>query len=276
MKLSPILPICLGLLVSIAANCQVAIPSVGYVRYANDGVRGIYGLEGNYIVGRTVLAPAEAASFSVAGGLVFNSGSLALVDPKFVALATTAVEDSDAVVRVDGSLDTAVAWLPKSHVLVHWNGESFVRTTVSGVGEEEAVTSVRKLDARTASLLVSKPDGTVVRYRLSLQTGELKSSSAVPNALGYAFEIGDRILGFKEGELSVFSQGGETLQTIRVPVDGSLQIAQVSTQCLHLSTKKPGEDWLLHLDGNELHLYRLPAPRKGLASASGASPESAQ
>lgn len=276
MKLSPILPICLGLLVSVAANCQLAIPSVGYVRYANDGVRGIYGLEGNYIVSRSVLAQADAASFSTAGGLIFNSGSLALVDPELVAVSTTAIEDSDPIVRLDGSLNTAIAWLPKSHALMHWNGESFVRTAVSGIGEEGIVTSVRKLDARTASLLVSKPDSTVVRYRLSLQTGEIKSLTAVPNALGYAFEIGDRILGFKEGKLSVFSQVGETLQTLTVPVDSGLLIAQVSTKCLHLNTKKPGEDWLLHLDGNDLRLYRLPASRKGIASASGATAESAQ
>src|SRR3954468_14223715 len=121
MKLSLTLPICLGFFVSLAANCQVATPSVGYVRYANDGVRGVYGLEGNYIVGRSVLAAAETASFSDAGGLTFNSGSLVLVDPTLATVAMTGIEDSDVIVRMDGSLNTAIAWLPKSHVVVHWN-----------------------------------------------------------------------------------------------------------------------------------------------------------
>src|SRR3954454_8118921 len=157
MKLSLTLPICLGFFVSLAANCQVATPSVGYVRYANDGVRGIYGLEGNYIVGRSVLAAAETASFSDAGGLIYNSGSLVLADPKLIALSTTEIEGSEPIVRLDGGVDTAIAWVPSSHVLVHWNGKSFVRTAVSGIAGEDAVTSVRKLDPSTASLFVLKP-----------------------------------------------------------------------------------------------------------------------
>jgi hypothetical protein len=147
---------------------------------------------------------------------------------------------------------------------------------MSGIPGEGTVTSIRKLDARTASFLASKPDGTVVRYRLSLETGELKASTAVPNALGYAYEIADRIISLKEGKLSLFSQTGETLQTLPVPVDSTVVIAQASSRCLHLSTKKPGQDWLLHLEDNDFHLYRLPAPQKGIPSASGATAEPAQ
>src|SRR4051812_13971667 len=251
MKLPRTLPICLGLLVSVAANCQVAVPSVGYVRYANDGVRGVSGLEGNYIVSRSVLAAAEAASFSDLGGLIFNAGSLILVDPKLATISSTEIEDPDVIIRMDGSLATAIAWLPGSHVLEHWNGQTFVRTAISTLPAEGIVTSVRKLDARTASLLVSKPDSTIVRYRLALATGELKSSTAMPDAFGYAFETIDRILCFKEGKLSVLSQAGETLQTLLLPVNSGIAIEQASSRCLHLNTKKRGQDWLLHLDGND-------------------------
>jgi hypothetical protein len=275
MKL-PISPICLALFVSVAANCQVATPSVGYVRYAADGVRAIYGLEGNYIVGRSMLAPAEAVSFSDVGGLIFDSGSLSLVDPTLVALSTTRVEDSDVLVRMDGNLNTAIAWLPASHVLVHWNRDSFVRTPVSSLPAEGIITSVRKLDPKTASLLASKPDGTIVRYRLSLQTGELKSSTPVPNAIGYAFETGDRIICFKEGKLSVLTQTGETLETLAVPLDSNLVIEQASARCLHLNAKKPGQDWLLHLENSDSRLYRLPSLRKGIPSAAGTTAEPAQ
>jgi hypothetical protein len=276
MKLSPVLPVCLTLLASTCANCQLSAPSVGYVRYANDGVHGVYGLEGNYIVGRDVLASAATASFSDDGGLIFQSGSLTLVDSKLTVLANTEINASDPVVRLDGNLQTAIAWIPASRVLVHWNGGAFVGMAVSGISEEDTVTSVRKLDRSTASVLVLKQDNSVVRELVSLRTGELKTSLAIPAASGAAFEDGTRIFCFQDQKLSVLSETGELLQVFSLPADDRLVIEQVSNQCLHLSTKTPGQDWLLHLNGSDLHLYKLPAPRKHAIPANGANAGSEQ
>ncbi|MFL6450390.1 MAG: hypothetical protein ACJ746_22320 [Bryobacteraceae bacterium] len=276
MKLSPFFPICLGLIASAVANSQIATPSVGYVRYANDGVRGIYGLEGNYVVGDKVLALALSASFSDDGGLLFQSGSLALVDSSLTTIATLGVSDSDAVIRIDRGLETAIAWLPASHALVHWNGKSFAKTTVSALPAEATVTSVRKLDRNTASLLVSKPDSTIVRCVMSLQTGDLKTSMSIPAAFGMAFEDGARIICFSKRKLSVLSQTGEILQELTVPTDDGLLVEQASTRCLHLNTRTPGQDWLLHTDGKDFHLYQLPGPRKGAVEVSEAKLESAK
>ncbi len=276
MKLAPFFPICLGLIASGSANCQISVPSVGYVRYANDGVRGIYGLEGNYVVGRSVLAQAGAASFSDSGGLLLQSGSLALVDANLTPVSNTELQDSDAVMRLDGSLETAIAWLPASGALVHWNGQSFVRTAVPEISAVDTVTSVRKIDADTASLFVVKPDTSVVRYQISLRTGNVKSSLPLPIACQFAFEDGAGVLCFKDRKLSVLSYTGETLQTFPLPADGGLLIEQASRDALHLSTKTPGQDWLLHLAGNDRHLYQLPAPRKAASLADGVKPESAK
>ena len=274
MKLSTLFSICLGLFASGAANAQIATPSVGYVRYASDGVRGIYGLEGNYVVGDKVLASALAASFSDDGGLLFQAGSLVLVDAKLATVSTVEVGDSDIIVRVDGNLETAIAWLPASHVLVYWNGKSFMRTAVPEFSGEGTVTSVRKLDGNTASLLVSKPDSIIVRYWVSLKTGELKGSAAAPATSGFAFEDGARIFCFDKRKLSLVSETGEMLQEITLPVDDGLLIEQASSRCLHLSTKTPGQDWLLHTDGIDLHLYQLPGPRKVTAAVDQANAES--
>jgi hypothetical protein len=184
------------------------------------------------------------------------------------------VADSEAIVRIDGNLETAIAWFPESQALVHWNGKSFVRTAVPEFSREGVVTSVRKLDGYTASLLVAKPDGTIVRFVISLRTGDLKSSITVPSASGAAFEDGARIFCFNKGKLSVVSQAGETLQVLSLAVDDGLKIEQASSRCLHLSTRMPGQDWLLHTDGNDLHLYRLPGPRKNTPAVNGTQPES--
>src|SRR3982751_5337898 len=263
MKFSPLLPICLSLIAPWPGKCQVTTPSVGYVRYPSDGVRGVYGLEGNYVVGADVLLRPTAASFSDEGGLICEGGSLLLVDPKLATLSSAEISDADCLVRLDGTLETAIAWLPASHALVHWNGKSFSRTPVPELWGQDTVTSIRKLDASTASLLVSKPDGSnVVRYRLSLRTGELKSATVIPGVSGIAVEDGSRIFCFKGRKLSVLSQRGETLQVLPLPVDADLVIERASGRCFHLSARAPGQDWLLHVDSSELRLYQLPGPRK--------------
>jgi hypothetical protein len=153
---------------------------------------------------------------------------------------------------------------------VHWNGTSFVKAVISGIPPEDTVTSVQKLNANTVSLLASKPDNTVLRYRISLQTGEVKSSTALPGASGYVFDNSDRILCFKDRKISIFSQIGETLQTLPLPVENGLLIEQASSDCLHLTTTRDRQDWLLHTDGNDFRLYRLATPRKSAPSASAA------
>lgn len=276
MKLPALLAICLGVTASIAANCQLATPSVGYVRYASGDVRSIYGLQGNYIVGDSPLSSAEAVSFSEAGGLILRSGTLVLVDSKLATVATAEVHESSALLRIDDAPETAVAWLPGARALVHWNGKSLAAASLSSIGERDTVTSVRKLDANTASLLVSKPDGTLARHRISLRTGELKSSLAVPAACNSTWEDGSRIFCFSDRKLSVLSPVGDILQAFPLPVDGSIAIEQASARCLHLSGRTAGEDWLLHLDDKDLQLYQLPGPKSNPAPEPGAKSESAQ
>src|SRR5207253_2608494 len=106
-------------------------------------------------------ASARAVSFSDEGGLLLQSGSLSVVHSNLTGLATIEVDGLGAIIRMDGNAQTAIAWLPASRTLVHWNGESFVRTAVPELPGDGEVTSVRKLDGNTASLLVSRTDNTV-------------------------------------------------------------------------------------------------------------------
>jgi len=277
MKLSLLTAICLAITASIAANCQVATPSVGYVRYANGDVRPIYGLPGNYIVGDSVLTSAEAVSFSGAGGWVLKPGTLALMDSKLTSVVTSEVRESAALFHIDGSIETAVAWLPESHVLLHWNGKSLSSTPVSLIGEGDTATSVRKLDANTASFLVSKPGGSVASYRISLLTGELKSSVPMAAACKSTWDDSSRIFCFSDQRLSVLSAAsGDILQELALPVEGSLTIEEASARCLHLSAKAPGENWLLHLDDKDLQFYQLPGPKISPSPTDGANTNSAK
>jgi hypothetical protein len=267
MKLYSLLAVYLGITASVAANCQVATPSVGYVRYADGVVRPIYGLQGNYIVGDGVFSSAEAASFSEAGGLISKEGSLVLVDSKLAAVATAELRESGALLRLDGALDTAIAWLPESRVLLHWTGKSFAAASVSFIAEGDKVTSIRKLDANTGSLLVAKPDTTLVRYGFSLRNGELQSSVPLPATCNSAWDGGTRLICLSDRKLSLVSPAGDILQALPLPVDGSLAVEQAGTRCLHLSGRTPGENWLLHLDDKDLQLYQLPGPKANAKTA---------
>ncbi len=276
MKLPPLLAVCLGITAAAAGNCQLATPSVGHVRYADGVVRPIYGLPGNYILGDAIPALAEAASFSEAGGLISKGGTLLLTDSNLTPVAAADLHSSAALLRVDRTLDTAIAWIPETRVLVHWNGKSLSPVPVASLGEGDRVTSVRKLDANTASLLVSKPDTTLVRYRISLLEGALQSSNALSAGCNSTWDDGTRILCLSDRKLSILSQAGDVRQTLPLPVDGSLALEQAGTRCLHFSGRTPGENWLLHLDDKDLQFYQIPAPKAGAAPANGANAKSAQ
>jgi hypothetical protein len=276
MKLSPLIAICFAITASVAAHGQVVAPSVGYVRYANGDVRPIYGLPGNYIVGDSVLTSADAVGFSDAGGVLSTGGTLVLMDSKLARVATADVHESSVLLRIDRSIETAVAWLPESQVVLHWNGKSLSAVSVSSIVGGDTVTSVRKLDPNTASFVVSKPDRTMALYRLSLLTGELKSSIPLAATCKSTWDDGTRIFCFNDRKLSVLSAAGDTLQELALPVEGNLAVEEASPRCLHLSAKAQSQDWLLHLDDKDLQFYQLPGPKTTPAPTDGANTNSAK
>src|SRR4051794_1150696 len=110
-----------------SASGQVNRPRVGVVRFADSSMHLVYGLAGNYLVDKTSLGSADVASFSDQSGIVSSGGTLTLLDQDLWPVASFESGEVRPVVNTEGDNSTAVAWLPATHRLVHWNGKSWSR-----------------------------------------------------------------------------------------------------------------------------------------------------
>lgn len=259
MKFYKIVSIVLFLCAPEFLKSQLAAPTVGYVRLANGAAYGVYGLEGNYVLGDSVLGSLQAASFSNQGAFVARPGSLTLLSPDLTAIASWNCEESAPLVHMQGDRTTAIAWLPAAHQMVHWDGQSFQAVDASGFAAAGSVTSINKVDESTASLLVLAADNTVTRYLVSLHDGSVNSSAVLAGVRGRTFEDGPRILWLADHKLTAATHTGDPLKTFQLAA-GDLSIEYAASNCLHLSSKISERDWLLHTTDNDLRLYELPRP----------------
>src|SRR2546421_366617 len=91
-------------------HAQVSTPEIGVVRYADNTVRSIYGVEANLVIGKQMVRTADAVSFSDFGGLVAVNGHIQLIDRRGSVLSEYDSKERKPLLNVDGELTTAVAY----------------------------------------------------------------------------------------------------------------------------------------------------------------------
>ena len=265
MKRCILLSFVLALLMA-SLPAQVGTPKIGVARYADSSVRTVFGLSDNFIVSAQTLASADAASFSDSGGLLSKSGHIQLIAPSGKILAEYNSGEPMPVLNVDGDLTSAIAWLPTRYALVHWNGKSFVSTTVNArlLG---SVTAVRAGNSKTARLLLAEPNGVVSEAAISLDTGDLVSLNVLPGIVPPAFVQHGFVLFHDEHGLEIASASG-ALRT--VPLAASdLTFERMSSDWLHLASRSMKQNWALHLTNTILELSELPPPSPARATEEG-------
>jgi hypothetical protein len=253
--------LCCGLL-----QAQVGAPNVGSARFAGR-VFAVHGIPANLLVAKAPWTSAEAMSFSDAGGLLSQNGTVSLVSPDGTELADYAAAETAPVLNIDGPLTSAVAWLPSKHALLYWNGTALVPREVNGSFAGE-VTSLRLASPGKVLLLVSHLDAThadaaVSAATVSLDTGEITSMDLLPDARGRAFVQRSFFLSQDKLGLVIESAGGAprtvALVQDRLP-EGDLTIERMSTDWLHIFSASTGKHWALYLTSNALRLSALPVP----------------
>ncbi len=242
-------------------QAQINAPRVGFARYSDNSVRAVFGIPSDFIVGGQVLGFADAISFSNSGGLVAKNGHVRLVGPDFSVIAEYDAGEAAPLLNMDGGLNSAIAWLPLQHALLHWNGKSFVVTGVSEGALLTRVTSVRVQGQGLAKLLVVEPGGGVSEATISLATGDLVSLDLLPAVQGFAFQQHSFVIFHDGGGLEIASRTG-ALRTIALPAN-DLVLERMSPDWLHLSSASTKQDWILHLDSSTLELSELPSAPAG-------------
>ncbi len=211
-----------------------------------------------------MLDGADSVSFSGRGGLVARKGSLALLRSDFSAAGIFETGESNPLLGMDGDLTTAIAWLPSTQKLVHWNGQAFASVSVPDLLQEGAVSFVSKRDNKTAVLLLYSPDGFVSEASVSLETGQVTSVTSVAGAHGPSFRHQSFVLYWDNHDLAITTTANGNTKKFPLAAE-DVRMEQVSSDCLHLRSLTAQRDWLLHFRNGDFDLAELPMPSAEVA-----------
>jgi hypothetical protein len=247
----------LGLfLLAAVLPAQVSAPRVGFARFAG-GVHAVSGLPANFVVADLPIARADRVSFSDSGGLLARNSEIDLMDANAQVIASFASSEAAPLLNVDGALTTAIAWLPSSHSILHWDGKSFALTKTTFGGE---ITALQFSEPDKARLLVRQADASLSVAIVSLQTGQVVDSQTVPGMQGHAFAQHSFLVAANSKTLVVESANGQRRVLPLVAPD--ITIERMSSDWLHIFSVSSGEHWALHLTQTDLQLSRMPPARE--------------
>jgi hypothetical protein len=242
-------------LVCLPLLAQVSAPRIGTARYPDGSLHTVQGLPFNMIVADLPLASVEASSFSDEGGMVSRNGVIRLLGKDFSVVAEyTAAEKP--LLSIDGGLNSALAWLPGTHVLVHWTGSKFETIEVQPNELDGTVTDLQSAGPRQARLIVEHQDGSVSATTISLRTGNLVSSEPLPGVQGYAFGQSFFVLYVNGKELVADNLRGYR-RSVPVPA-ADISIERMSDNWLEVSSPSLHQNWALHITQSALELSEMP------------------
>jgi hypothetical protein len=248
----------LGLfLLAAALPAQVSAPRVGLARFAGGSVHAVSGLPANFVVADVPIARADSLSFSDSGGLLARNGEIDLVDANAQSLASFASGEAAPLLNIDGALTTAIAWLPSSHSILHWDGKAFALTQTALDGD---ITAVQWIEPEKARLLVRQADASVSAVIVSLTTGQVIDSQTIPGIEGHAFAQHSFLVAADSKTLVIESANGQRRVLPLAAPD--LIIERMASDWLHIFSASSGEHWALHLTQTDLQLSRMPPARE--------------
>ena len=237
---------------SALAQAQVQTPQLGMVRCADGAVRPVYGVPSAFVFGKPALQKTDSASFSDGGGIVSAKGRIQLFSSKG-SLVSEFESSEAALVNIEGSPTTAVAWLPTSQSILRWDGTLFLRTNVPDQMHGK-VTSIR-VDGDNARLLVFD-DKTASDLTVSLSSGDIVSALPLPGIETPAFQQESFILFHDAEGLEVEGANGVRRT---VPVNATdLVIERMAPNWLHLMSASSGQHWALRVTEKSLDFSELP------------------
>ncbi len=260
--------VCSFALLSIHAllEAQLNVPQLGMARYQDGSVHLIRGVGANVIVERHALMNASASVFGDTGGLLAAPGAIRAVRQDGTVLSDYQSNEPTPVLGLDGATPgAAVAWLPSKHVLLRWDGAKFSETSVDDSSFGGTVSSVAVVASGSAQFFVSRADASVARVSVALPAGRVTSSDTEPGARGWAFLQQGWTISQDEWGLTAERANGGNRQTIQLSQQAlalnDLQVEQMSSHWLHVSSASSRANWVLYVDTQKLSIYLLPPPK---------------
>jgi len=249
-----------------------AAPQVGVVQCADHSLRVIYGLPLNLFYGPVVGAGAGRAAFANDIGLLADTRGITLISTHGALVGSLETNAFDAVLGVApapapatgtaASLEGRVAaWLPALSSIAAWNGAGFTLVPVDPF--PGVVRAIDPLSNGTVALMISLPGGGVVRNVVSLQNGQVLSTTLAGSAALSMYERAGFILSLDPQGLTISDAAGHS--QMFPMAEPEIAIDSVADRAVVLRSPQPKPSWVLQLDDaalarGALRLSVLPGP----------------
>jgi hypothetical protein len=230
----------------------------------------LYGLPLNLFYGPVVGASAGRAAFANDIGLSADTRGITLISTHGALVGSLETNAFDAVLGVAPAPATGAvasfegrvaAWLPALSSIAAWNGAGFTLVPVDSF--PGAVRAVMPLSNGTVALMISLPGGGVIRDVVSLQNGQVLSSTLASTAALSMYERAGFILSLDPQGLTVSDAAGH-IQMFPL-AEPDIAIDSVADRAVILRPPQPKASWVLQLDDaalarGALRLSVLPGP----------------
>jgi hypothetical protein len=249
-------------------DAQLVVPQLGVARFSDGSVHPIRGVAANLIVQARSIGNADSASFSDSIGLTSTNGFVRLVRPDGIVLGEYRSGEQQPILAIDSAAQSAAAWLPSKHVLVHWDGHQFVEVPIDDSSFVGRVSFVSLKADNTAQFFVVRDDSSVARFQVTLPSGRVTSADIEPSARGPVFvQQGWMLTQDAWGLIAERANGNrQTIQLSAKALPASdLTMERMSNHWLHVSSKSTGTDWALYLDAGKLNISFMPPAAIGAA-----------
>jgi hypothetical protein len=238
----------------VAMWAQLAAPQVGFIQDSGSALRPVYGLAGNFVLGDSVAADVEAASFSGSFGMVKTTSALVVIDRQGQVVASQDVPTGPALFAFSRNAAPAVAYLPNANILLQWSDGVFQQVPLVWAN----VLSIAAVDSGQAAFILQRDDG-LWDVRILLSTGELISQTSLPGVAAPALMLatGELLYADANGLVLRKPDGSEKHIAAQLPPtfafhqmgDGWIQVCDLATQQQYAVRLTDGREQFYALPG---------------------------
>ncbi len=246
-------------LVSAAFLCgQPALspPVAGLIRDPDGALRPLFGVRGNFLLGRPLLEGAVSAAFSGRFGLVKTESEILLLDGAGEVIETRPAPPGLAQFAFDGGGNPSTMFLAATRDLFVWTRSGWRRVDLPALAGDEEVVAVGPHEGGTATLLIRRGEALWFQ-RISVPSGRVLHSGLLPGAHAPALLLaGGTVAHTVDGGIAIRrAKGDETV--VPAPVQPE-RLELVGESWLVATRAGSARSLLVRLEEGSASCYELP------------------
>jgi hypothetical protein len=237
---------------------QLQPPQVGFALAADHSVHPVYGVAGNFVLGRSIAAHVFSSAFSGSLGILKTDTALAAFDSQGRVMATTPVEPGDAIFAFSTDRRRALVYIRASNTLFEFRDGTFVLLPFRpALPRDETIIAVALPNAFEVSIFYERSNS-IAEVRIPLDRVHPASQNAVTDIEGPVLVLASRVVVFSDAKGIVVwdPDGSEIHIPAQLPARFSFQ--QMSADWVLLNDLESPRRFAIRITRGCEGFYQLP------------------